>query len=132
MDKEADEEIESIWEREKKYIDVKKIRGVSREQIQQGIKKQLESVSTRGKNPQANSEFLIKKGFPERASENRKIREELLSDNIKEIKVRGKTRFQIAKGTPTTKIDGKTVRAGQFISGKTKEQATKNLIKKVD
>jgi len=132
MDRETEEEIESIWERTKKYIDVNQIKGVSKSQIQAEIRRQLENVSARGKNPQSNADFLISKGFPKEASKNEKIRRELLTDNIVAIKVRGRTRFQVARGTPTVVIDGKQIRAGQFLAGKTEEEAIKNLEQKVD
>ncbi len=46
------------------------------------------------------------------------------------IKVRGQNRFQVAKGTPTVYIDGKQIRAGQFLAGKSEEEAIKSLEKK--
>ena len=78
-------------------------------------------------NPQAMMDFLIEKGFPKEASENVKISNEILGNRISQITVRDAPRFQIAKGTPT--VDG--VRAGQFISGKTKDEAIKSLSGKV-
>ena len=78
-------------------------------------------------NPQAMMDFLIERGFPKVASENTKISNELLGNRISEFTIKGIPRFQIAKGTPT--VDG--VKAGQFISGKTKDEAIKSLSGKV-
>jgi len=132
MDSLDEQEIESIWQREKKYVDARKIRSVTKEGIQQEILEKLKSVKTTGDNPQSNSDFLIKRKFPEVASKNPNIRKELLKDNIRIIKVKGKQRFQVAKGTPTVFLDGKKIKAGQFLSGKTEAEAIKNLQTKVD
>ena len=79
-------------------------------------------------NPQAMMDFLIEKGFPNEASDNQNIKKELLGNRINEITVRGLPRFQIRKGTPT--VDG--VKAGQFISGKTRDQAVDSLQVKIE
>ena len=130
MDSLDAEEIESIWQREKILIGVKTIKSVSREGIQKEILQKLNLVKISGRNPQANSNFLIKRKFPEVASKNPNIRRELLKDNIVEVKVKGSTRFQIAKGTPTVVKDGKKLKAGQFLSGKTEFDATTDLEKR--
>ena len=88
MDSLDEQEIESIWQREKKYVDARKIRSVTKEGIQQEILEKLKSVKTTGDNPQSNSDFLIKRKFPEVASKNPNIRKELLKDNIRIIKGR--------------------------------------------
>jgi hypothetical protein len=131
MDSLPEDEIEAIWQRSKRYLDLNKIKSVSRKMIQEEIREEMRNANVprdRERNPQALMDFLIFKGFPEEAASNDKIVNELLSDNVKEIKVKGKTRFQIAKGTPSfTTPEGKTIRAGQFIGGGTKEGAIKNL-----
>ena len=125
-----EQEIQSIWERVKKYVEIKDIKGVTKTQFQEQIKQKMESVEDRGKNSQANMDFLIRKGFVKRALDTPSIQKELYSTEIRTVEVRGGTRFQVAKGTPTTTINGKQVRAGQFLSGKTKEEAVKNLQEK--
>lgn len=130
MDSLDAEEIESIWERNKNYIDIKKIKSVSKEGIQKEILQKLQSVKATGRNPQSNSNFLINRNFPEVASKNPNIRRELLKDNIVSIKVKGSTRFQIAKGTQTVFLDGKRIKAGQFLSGKQQAEAIKDLEKR--
>ena len=132
MDSLDEQEIESSWEREKKYINARKIKSVTKEGIQKEILEKLRGVKATGRNPQSNTDFLIKRKFHEVASKNPNIRKELLRDNIRIIKVKGKQRFQVAKGTPTVFLDGKMIKAGQFLSGKTEEEAIKNLEKKVD
>ena len=54
-----EQEIQSIWERVKKYVEIKDIKGVTKTQFQEQIKQKMESVEDRGKNSQANMDFLI-------------------------------------------------------------------------
>lgn len=134
MDSLPEDEIEAIWQRNKKYIDVNQIKSVSTKMIQDEIREALRTANVpqeREVNPQSTSEFLVAKGFPEEAAKNQKILTELLQDNVREIQVRGASRFQIAKGTPTfIDLEGKQVRAGQFLAGKNQSEAVEKLIKK--
>lgn len=132
MDSLDEQEIISIWERNKKYIDINDIKAVSKPAIQEEIRQKLNEVPQKGKNKQANTDFLIRRGFVDRAVNNPNIQRELFQNNIREIKVKGKSRFQIAKGTPTTTVNGKQIRAGRFIAGKDKAEAVKNLQEKVN
>lgn len=133
MDSLPSEEIESIWTRIKAYIDTANVKSISMAMIKDEIENEMRSPSKKAvpaakeTNPQAMMDFLIEKGFPKEASENVKISNEILGTRIKEITVKGIPRFQITKGTPT--VDG--IKAGQFISGKTKDQAIKSLTGKV-
>lgn len=83
-------------------------------------------------NPQSMMDFLISRGFHTEASKNAKIKTELIRMRIKVIEIKGVQRFQIAKGTTSFKFDGKIIKAGQFVSGKTKDEATKSLKVKVE
>ncbi len=134
MDSLPEDEIEAIWQRNKRYIDITQIKSVSREMIQDEIREALRTSRVprdREVNPQSTAEFLIDRGFPEEASKNPKILAGLLKDNIKEIQVKGVSRFQLTKGTPSfTDVEGKQVRAGQFLSGKTQTEAVDKLIKR--
>ena len=130
MDSLPEEMIEQIWERNKAYIDTKEIKSISAKMIADEIESAMRKArvpAAKEVNPQSQMDFLIERGFPKEASENVKISNEILGTRIKEITVKGIPRFQITKGTPT--VDG--VKAGQFISGKTKDQAIKSLTGKV-
>jgi len=116
----------------KVIIDARKIKSVTKAGIQQEILEQLRGVKATGRNPQSNTDFLINRNFSVVASKNPNIRKELLQDNIQLIKVKGQERFQVAKGTKTVYLNGKKIKAGQFLSGKTKADAIKNLETKAD
>jgi len=117
-------EIESIWERVRFLVDISKIKSVKPEDVQKEIKSQL------SKNPQSKLNILIDKGFPRLVSENVIIKKDLFTTKIKEVQTKRGNRYQIAKGVITFKFKGLNVKAGQFIKGKTKEQAVLNLINK--
>ncbi len=84
------------------------------------------------KNPQAMMDFLIGRGFHTEASKNTKIKQELVGMRIREVEVKGVKRFQIIKGTTAFRFDDKVIRPGQFISGKTKDEAVKKLNVKIE
>lgn len=133
MDSVSDEEIQSIWKRQKKYFPPSKIRAVTRDEIEHQIKQEMEAVnipSNKNFNPQSNQNFLIRKGFPSRASEIPAIQNEILSERVSAIKVKGKERFKIKKGTGTFEFEGKKVKAGQFLKGKTQNEAVSDLKRK--
>ena len=73
MDSLDADEIESIWEREKKYIDIKKVKSVSKAGIQKEILEQIQGVKATGRNPQSNTDFLIKRKGRNLLSKNRNI-----------------------------------------------------------
>ena len=140
MDSLPEDEIEAIWSRVKHYIDTKNIKSISRQSIADELEREMLSDTTSA-NEQANSKFLIKRGFvdvalgikPAKDGYVENIREELLEDNIRAIRVKEGTRFQVAKGTPTfITLEGKTIRAGQFLSGKSQADAIKQLEKRAN
>lgn len=131
MDSVSEDEIEGIWGRVKVYIDVKNIRSISSGMIVDEIENEMRTAvvpAGREEIVQANMDFLIERGFPEQAAENASISSEILLQRISSKTVRGKTRFQITKGTPTFG----SIKAGQFIKGKTKEEAVRSLKIKVE
>lgn len=133
IDSLPEDEIEAIWSRIKAYIDTANVKSITMAMIKDEIESEMRSPSKKSVpsekeiRDQSTMDFLIEKGFPKEASENIKISNEILGSRIKQITVRDAPRFQIAKGTPT--VDG--VKAGQFISGKTKDEAIKSLTGKV-
>lgn len=137
MDSLTDKEFEGIWQRNKKYIQLDKIKSITRRNIKEEIAEAVRTSSAPSKkkafNPQANSNFLLRRGFAERASRTKNIVEELLAENVNLVKVRNQPRYQIKKGSATIRTkSGKVIKAGQFISGKTKEEAIENLLKKTE
>lgn len=135
MDSLDDGEFEGIWKRNKKYIELDKIKSISRKSIEEEIRQAVESSSSprRGFNPQSNSSFLIRRGFHKRAAKTDFILKEILIENIKFLKVRNQPRFQLKKGSSTVRTpSGKIIKAGQFIKGKSREEALQNLLKKAE
>lgn len=128
MDGLEEQEIEGIWQRVKRYLDLSKIKSVDEMNQQQELSQAMEiRTNADNINPQSNMGFLTDRGFPSEAIHNENIRNELLGQNIKSLIVRGVQRFQIRKGAQTFESDGRTVRAGQFLSGTTKEKALESL-----
>lgn len=128
------QEIEGIWKRVKQYIDTKQIKSISRDMIAEEIETQMLSSTVprdREKNPQATMDFLVHVRFPQAIAKNKTITNTIIGGRIKAVKVKGRTRFQIIKGTPTIRFDGKSIRAGQFVAGKTESDAIKNIRVKV-
>ncbi len=135
MDSLPEEEIESIWKRIKTYIDTDKIKSISTKMIADEIQNEMSKANvpaSRNVNPQSMMDFLTNRGFHKEASKNARIKNEIIGMRIRMITVRGTERFQIAKGTKSFKFDGKIIKAGQFISGKTKDEAVKSLNIKVE
>lgn len=128
MDGLEEQEIEGIWQRIKTYIDLKKIKSVDAINQKEELARVMGiSTPSDGKNPQSNMNFLVNRGFPKEAIQNEKIRNEILSNSIVGLKVKGVQRFQIAKGAKSFISNGRTIKAGQFLKGTTKESALKGL-----
>lgn len=135
MDSLPEDEIEQIWSRVKAYINTKNISSISTKMIADEIENEMIGANVpteKERNPQAMMDFLTLKGFHKEASKNIKIKKELVGMRIREIEIRGVKRFQIVKGTSTFKFDGKSIKAGQFISGKTRDEAVKKLNVKIE
>jgi hypothetical protein len=75
MDSVSDKEIESIWQRMKRYIDTNRIKGESQEEILQNIEDFLKASSTR--ESRGSMDRLLNKGFMERLPEVKSIQTEL-------------------------------------------------------
>ncbi len=132
MDSLPEDEIEAIWQRVKAKIDTKKVKSISKKMIAEEIENELRSAES-GPNTQATGNFLIQHKFADNAVANKKILDSLISDRIVSIQVRGITRFQIKKGSTSLEIAPKKfIRAGQFLSGKTKDEAIASLEKKAE
>lgn len=131
MDSLPEDEIEAIWERVKSYLDLTRIKSVSRGMVRDEIENaMLNARVSQQKNPQSTMDFLVDRGFPYEAVKNQKVINELLTNNVKDIRVKGKLRFIIKKGTPTFRFQGKKIKAGQFLSGRTQDEAVESLKKK--
>ena len=131
MESLTDQEIEGVWIRLKRYIPTDQIKGVTKEDQKRELDIMLRTIRTKNDTDTANMVFLRERGFHNRAIDVKKIRSELLADNVRTVEIRGQKRYVIAKGTPTfTDASGKRVKAGQFISGKTEAEAINSLEKK--
>lgn len=123
MDDLSANEIEGIWQRSKKYFDTKDIKNPDEKNIEK-VLSDASAPREKGRNPQSNFKFLIRAGFAKKASENEKIKREILEGSVREVKAKGKTRFQIAKGFKSQKSkSGRVFKAGQFLPGANKNQA---------
>ena len=129
----VDSEVLGVWRRIKQYLDVDSITATDKMNQQ----KQLQDIMANPTKPSpdfpANMDTLVDNDFPSGFVQNPAIRNELLSGRIKEIKVRGVTRFQISGGTPSIKGKGRSfkVRGGLFLGGTTREKALKYLKKRL-
>lgn len=134
MDSLPEDEIEAIWQRQKKYIDLDDIKSVTKTGVQEEIKNLMKGASVPDQqNPQANNDFLTERGFPKEATSNPKIFQEILETKIKKVSVKGVDRFQLKAGTSSFRTpDGRLVKAGQFLGGTSREFALKSLNKKID
>ncbi len=122
----GDAEVAQIWKRTKFYLDLSLIDSATRA----GIADDINSAMRRSTSPSFRAgsiETLITAGFPERMSDVDEIFNELAKERIKEIKVRGVARFQLAAGTDVINFEGKRFRGGSFISGRSMEEALENL-----
>ena len=77
MDTISDKEIESIWQRVKKYIDINRIKGENQKEILQNIEDFMNASSTREN--RGSMRNLIRKGFVQRLPEVPTIQTELIS-----------------------------------------------------
>jgi len=126
-------EILGIWGRIKNYVDLDKIKSVDALNQKEELRRAMQSPTRKSGAYSGNMNTLIEKGFPGAFVENETIREELLGEKLREITVKGTTRYQIEKGTPTySSITGAEIRAGQFVGGTSKTEAVKSLKDKLE
>ena len=122
-------EILGIWKRIKHYLDLDSITATDKMNQQKQLQDLMTNPSKGSSEFPGNMDTLIDNGFPSEFVQNSEIRNELLSGRIKEIQVRGVTRFQISGGTPSIRGKGTTfkVRGGSFLGGTTREKALESL-----
>lgn len=77
MDTISDKEIESIWQRVKKYVDTNRIKGENQKEILQNIEDFMNASSTREN--RGSMRNLIRKGFVQRLPEVPTIQTELIT-----------------------------------------------------
>lgn len=116
----TDSQVLGIWERSKDDIDWKKITAVDTMNQQKELQKLMENPKR--KSPQLTT--LAENNFSNAFVQNPIIREELLRNSIKEVKVKGKTRFQVRSRTGIK-------RSGQFLQGRTEDEALRDLKRKL-
>lgn len=68
MDSLSDREVESIWERSKKYINVSRIRASDLQGLAQEIEREMQTARE-APDKAGSMQTLVKKGFPKRAAE---------------------------------------------------------------
>ena len=91
MDGLAETEIEGIWTRIKRYINLDEVTAGDPTNQKEQLKRAM-SIKTYGdgKTAQGNMDFLIKRGFPKQAIKNRQIQSELMqsvkNDYISKVK----------------------------------------------
>lgn len=134
MDSLPEDEIEAIWGRIDVKLPLNEVKAKNKSDAQNQVKQlMLSSFFPKPKNarPQQTIEFLVKKGFVERAFKNDRILSDVFRNTVSRVKVRGKERFIIKKGSPSfsTKT-GKVFRAGQFLKGNTQEEALQDFVEK--
>lgn len=71
MDTLADNEVKSIWQRVKRYINPENIKAGSREELEKEIEKQMKMAGS--SNKQGDMDLLIKRGFPKRLSKTEEV-----------------------------------------------------------
>lgn len=82
MDSVSDKEVESIWSRLQKYVDVSKLKSKSKEGLKSEINTQLRSVSS--SEARGSVQTLLAHGFAERVLKNDKIISDL---GVKDIEI---------------------------------------------
>lgn len=111
------QEIEGIWKRVKHYLDLSQITAADLGNMASQLSDTMNiKTSGDGRTEQGNMDFLRNRGFPDRAVNDPRIRNELLATRIQEIKINGKTRFQTRAGTRDGKALGGTLLKGQTLS----------------
>lgn len=134
MDSLPQDDIEAIWGRIKYRLNLNEITGSNKEQVQKQVEQLMLSAyfPTRDNaRVQQSPKFLVNKGFVGRALQSDRILEEIYSKQITSRAVRGKQRFIIKKGSHSfTSKSGKKFRAGQFLKGKSQQEATLDFIEK--
>lgn len=126
-------EILGIWKRIRRYLDIDSITATDKMNQQKQLQDLMTNPSKGSSEFPGNMDTLVDNGFPSEFVGNPEIRNDLLSGRIREIKVRGTTRFQIAGGTPFVRGEGKSfkVRGGLFLPGTSREKALEGLKKRL-
>lgn len=105
-------EVEDIWDRIKKYIDVEKLKGKNQEELKVEIEKQMEQIKlSDSKGKSGNIKPLIKAGFAQKFAE-------FLKPHISEQKILIRTREYSKSDLNITESFWKGKKA-EYISDKT-------------
>jgi len=102
MDSLPEDDIEAIWGRIKYRLSLNEVKGKNKSEVQREVKQLMMSPffpMPKNSRPQQSPKFLVEKGIVERFIGNEKILKEIYSHQISKIKVRGKERFIIKKGS---------------------------------
>jgi hypothetical protein len=134
MDSLPDDEIEGIWFRLRKYIDINSIEGLEKDEIAAELDARIRRVNATAANPQARGDFLADRGFARRALDVEPIYSLFYVERIRRIKITSKKGKQFHrmqyKGAPIKLSDGKTIRSGHFVKGKSEAEAIEHLKKR--
>lgn len=134
MDSLPEDDIEAIWGRIKKPLNLDEINAKNKDDFQRQVKDLMDSAyypTREGAPYQQSVKFLIEKGIAGRLAKNDKVLKEILQRKVGKTTVKGKQRFIIKKGVPTfASSSGKQIRAGQFLKGKSVDEATQDLVEK--
>lgn len=124
----VDSEILGIWQRIKRYLNLDAISATDKMNQKEQLRSAMESPAQTSAAFPVNLDTLVDNGFPNEFVENPEIRKQLLQSQIQSFQVRSVTRFQIAKGTASIQLPtGKFLRAGQFLGGKSEQEALESL-----
>lgn len=124
-------EILGVWQRIREIIDLSKVSATDKMNQKEQLRSAMESPSKTNTKLPNNMETLIDSGFPSAFVENPEIRNDLLKRQISQTQIRGKTRYQVKRGTKSfTTPSGGRIRGGVFLKGKTLEEAAEDLEKK--
>lgn len=128
-----DSEVLGVWQRIRSLIDLTKINATDKMNQKEQLRRAMENPIKTNSQFANNMDTLVENGFPSTFVENPEIRKDLFKSNISEIKVNGKTRYQVKAGTRPIKVKtGKTIRGGLFLKGKTQDEAIEDLRKKTE
>lgn len=97
MDSLKDDEVEGIWKRVKKYIDLNEIKSADKMNQKRELNELLEKTTTAkdNKNPQSSMQKLKDFGFSDRALKNESIRNELKQNSLKNYEEKQSEKFKI-------------------------------------
>lgn len=134
MDSLPDEEIEGIWFRTSRYINLDDIEPGSKREIAEQLDRKIRAVNKTAANPQARGDFLANKGLAERVVDIKNIFTSFFSGQVRQIKQKTRsgqtvTRHQY-KGKTVKLGSGRFLKSGQFLRGRNESEAIEHLKEK--